>query len=128
MLKGELVLKAGDIVSSYASRNELSQDQLIDMLDRVVEKLASLAGETTAPALVPAVPIEDSVADDYLICLEDGKKISLLARHLKRHHDMTVEAYFQKWDLPEDYPTVAKAYSEKRSKIAKDQGLGKSPR
>lgn len=126
MPKDELLLKAGDIVSSYASRNETSPDQLIDLLGRVAGKLFELAGEETKSTLVPAVPIEESVTDDYIVCLEDGKKVSMLARHLKRHHDMTPEEYRERWGLPEEYPFVTKSYSEKRSQIAKDQGLGKA--
>lgn len=126
MQKHELLLKAGDIVSAFVSRNEIASDQILVLLDQVSGKLFELAVEDVNVSPVPPVPIEESYTDEYIICLEDQKKVAMLSRHLKRHHGMTVEEYFKKWNLPEDYPIVAKSYSEKRSKIAKDQGLGRN--
>lgn len=73
----------------------------------------------------PAVPVEDSIGDDFLICLEDGVKLKMLKRYLRSQHDMSPEEYRAKWDLPADYPMVAPDYSSKRSALAKKQGLGR---
>lgn len=126
MSQDHLLLKAGDIVASYVTKNEMPADQVPTFLRQIVQEMLALADGQVRPTHTPAVPIEESYTDDYIICLEDGKKVTLLARYLKKHFDMTPEDYIEKWDLPEDYPMVTKVYSEKRSKIAKDQGLGKN--
>jgi predicted transcriptional regulator len=74
----------------------------------------------------PAVPVKKSIADDYIICLEDGKKLKMLKRYLRSHYDMTPEQYRAKWNLPADYPMVAPAYARQRSDFAKSIGLGKA--
>ena len=123
----DLLLKAGDIVSAYVTHNDLPAEQLPDLVEQVAARLLKLAGgESAAPKLQPPVPIAESYGDDFIICLEDGKRVTLLARHLKTHFNMTPEEYREKWGLPEDYPFVTKKYSEQRSKIAKENQLGKS--
>ncbi|MCG7629063.1 MucR family transcriptional regulator [Epibacterium sp. MM17-32] len=123
----DLLLKAGDIVAAYVSRNDLPADKLPELVEQVAARLLKLdSGQAPAPGPTPAVPVEESYGDDFIICLEDGKRVTLLARHLKTHFDMTPEEYRERWGLPEDYPFVTKAYSEQRSKIAKENKLGKS--
>jgi predicted transcriptional regulator len=124
MQKSELLNFSTQIVSAYVSKNAMTPDQVVTFLGQITSKLMDLSGEH--PPLQPPVPIKESYTDEYIICLEDGKKVTLLKRYLANHFDMTVEEYIEKWGLPEDYPSVTKSYSEKRSKIAKDQGLGKS--
>lgn len=82
----------------------------------------------TNPNLVPAVPIDESVQDDYLICLEDGKKLQMLKRHLKTVYNMSLEQYKERWGLSPDYPVVAPSYAKRRSDIAKVTGLGNGKR
>lgn len=123
----DLLLKAGDIVAAYVTRNDLPADQLPDLVEQVAARLLKLdSGQVSAPGPTPPVPVEESYGDDFIICLEDGKRVTLLARHLKTHFNMTPEEYREKWGLPEDYPFVTKKYSEQRSKIAKENQLGKS--
>ena len=94
--------------------------------------VASLSGATPdaapAEALKPAVPIRKSISDDYIICLEDGRKFKSLKRHLRTHYNQTPEQYRARWQLPADYPMVAPGYAEKRSRMAKDMGLGQQRR
>jgi predicted transcriptional regulator len=78
--------------------------------------------------LTPAVPIRKSVGQDFIICLEDGKRFKSLKRHLRTHYNLTPEEYRQKWGLPADYPMVAPSYAAVRSKLAKDTGLGRKDR
>ena len=84
--------------------------------------------EPAPTELTPAVPIKKSVTDDYIICLEDGKKLKMLKRHLMTAYDMTPEAYRAKWGLKPDYPMVAPAYARKRQELAVKIGLGRKPR
>ena len=81
--------------------------------------------DANAPA--PAVPVEQSIGDDFLVCLEDGERLTMLTRYLRTQHNMTPEEYRAKWGLPPDYPMVAPSYSRRRSQLAKDQGLGRKP-
>ena len=127
MIDQSIVLKAADLVAAYASRNEIEVKALPELLETITLKMVHLTEKETEPSRpVPPVPIDESYTDQYIICLEDEKKVTLLKRYLSKHFDMTPEEYIEKWGLPEDYPFVTKEYSEKRSQIAKDQGLGKS--
>lgn len=119
-----LTLKAADVVAAYVAHNAISAAELPDLLKKVIQTMHQEDVMPRGPQ--PAVPIEESVTHDYIVCLEDGAKVTLLGRYLKGHFQMTPEDYRAKWGLPEDYPFVAKAYSEKRSKIAKAQGLGRT--
>lgn len=124
----ELVGLSADIVSAYVGHNALSVADLPKLIADVHGALKNLRsnGPALAPVeLKPAVPIRKSIAPDYLICLEDGKKFKSLKRHLRTHYDLSPEQYREKWGLPADYPMVAPNYSETRSRLAKDNGLGR---
>ncbi len=119
---------AAEIVAAYVSANSVSAAQLPDVIRSVVDALASLDGQAEAPkaeALKPAVSIRKSVTPDYLICLEDGKKLKMLKRHLRTTYDMSPQDYREKWGLPADYPMVAPNYAARRSEFAKQIGLGR---
>ena len=122
---------AAEIVAAYVSANPVSAAQLPDVIRSVVDALASLDGQAEAPkaeALKPAVSIRKSIMPDYLICLEDGKKLKMLKRHLRTTYDMSPQDYREKWGLPADYPMVAPNYAARRSEFAKQIGLGRSRR
>ena len=119
---------AAEIVAAYVSANSVSAAQLPDVIRSVVDALASLDGQAEAPkaeALKPAVSIRKSVTPDYLICLDDGKKLKMLKRHLRATYDMSPRDYREKWGLPADYPMVAANYAARRSEFAKQIGLGR---
>lgn len=121
------ILLATQIVSAYVGNNEVESDDLPALIQKVHRSLQSLDGDASLPFnRVPAVPIEESMSDDFLICLEDGKQFKSLKRHLRAKYDMSPEEYRMKWGLPVDYPMVAPGYSRKRSKLAKKMGLGKN--
>lgn len=117
-----------DLVSAYVSNNSMRASDLPDFITSIHASIQSLAAgqvETPpAPPPVPAVPIKKSLTQDHIICLEDGKKFRSLKRHLGTVYNMTPDEYRTKWGLPKDYPMVAPGYSEIRSKLAKDIGLG----
>ena len=124
----DLIDLSTEIVSAYVSHNALSVTDLPKLIADVHTALKDL--RTTAPSepveeLRPAVPVRKSIAPDYIICLEDGKKFKSLKRHLRTHYDMSPEEYREKWALPADYPMVAPNYSATRSRLAKDNGLGR---
>lgn len=123
----ELLDLTTDIVSAYVSNNKVDSNKLTGLLRDVYKTLSNFDREIekTADNQRPAVPIAESVADDYIICLEDGKKLKMLKRYLKASYDMTPEDYRLKWGLPADYPMVAPNYAKKRSRLAKEIGLGK---
>ena len=124
----ELVGLSADIVSAYVGHNALSVADLPKLIAEVHNALRSLKnnGAVALPVeLKPAVAIKKSIAPDFLICLEDGKKFKSLKRHLRTHYDLSPEQYREKWGLPADYPMVAPNYSETRSRLAKDNGLGR---
>ena len=118
-----------DIVSSYVSNNSVPSDQLGRFIDVVYSTLSDLnnSKNSSQQDIVPAIPIKKSVTYDYIICLEDGKKFKSIRRHLKSAYNMTPDEYRAKWKLPSDYPMVAPSYSEKRSILANNMGLGKKP-
>ena len=117
-----------DLVSAYVSNNSMRASDLPDFIASIHASIQTLAAgqvETPpAPPPVPAVPIKKSLTQDHIICLEDGKKFRSLKRHLGTVYNMTPDEYRAKWGLPKDYPMVAPGYSEIRSKLAKDIGLG----
>ncbi|QEE47087.1 transcriptional regulator [Rhizobium sp. WL3] len=123
-----LVELTADIVSAYVSNHMVQVSDLTTLIADVHQALNSTASPTPVPAVVekpkPPVPIRKSIEDDYLICLEDGQKFKSLKRHLMTHYNMTPEEYREKWGLPADYPMVAPAYAEARSRLAKEMGLG----
>src|SRR5919112_1999003 len=118
------------IVAAYAGSTKLATSDLPGLIASVFEALRT-AGTVTAAqpiaALVPAVPIKKSVTPEFLVCLEDGKKLKMLKRHLATRYAMTPAEYRQRWGLPNDYPMVAPAYAAQRSELAKSIGLGRRP-
>ena len=124
----DLIELSTEIVSAYVSHNALSPSDLPKLIADVHGALRTLSSnEAPLPVeeLKPAVPVRKSVAPDYIICLEDGKKFKSLKRHLRTHYNLSPEEYREKWGLPADYPMVAPSYSATRSKLAKDNGLGR---
>lgn len=123
---GDLLVLTTDIVSAHLSNNTVSTDEIPALIQKVYKTLANVT--TDSPAMAerpqPAVPIKRSVNPDYIVCLEDGKKLKMLKRHLKTAYGMTPEEYRERWGLPADYPMVAPNYAKQRSRLAKDIGLG----
>ena len=114
------------IVSAYVSENTLPSGELPQLIKTVHEALKN-PDQAAASTPEPAVPIKKSIKPDYVICLEDGKKLKMLKRHLRTAYDMTPDEYRQKWGLSSDYPMVAPKYAAKRSELAKKFGLGRKP-
>jgi len=113
------------IISAYVTHNEISGQDLPNLIRTVHQTLSNVANtkpETVKPT--PAVPPKKSVFPDYIICLEDGKKLKLLRRHLQTVYDMTPQQYRERWDLPPEYPMVAPNYASHRSNLARKIGLG----
>ncbi len=124
---GALIVYAAEIVAAYVGNNAVPAEELPNLIRIVHASLASLTGvEAVAAPLKPAVPVKKSISEDFLTCLEDGKKFKSLKRHLRTKYDMSPEEYREKWGLPADYPMVAPGYSRQRSKLAKKMGLGKA--
>ena len=124
----ELLRMTADVVAAYVSNNTLATAQLADVIHAVYNSLRTLEGQVAEPPaepLKPAVPIRKSITPDYLVCLEDGKKLKMLKRHLRSTYNMTPDEYRTKWNLPADYPMVAPKYAEQRSEFAKKIGLGR---
>ena len=124
----ELLRMTTDVVAAYVGKNPLATTELAGLINAVYQSLKSLDGKSVdlvAEPLKPAVPVRKSITPDYLVCLEDGKKLKMLKRHLRSTYDLTPDAYRQKWGLPADYPMVAPNYAEQRSAFAKKIGLGR---
>jgi predicted transcriptional regulator len=118
------------IVSAHIGNNRVAADVLPDLIQSVHRSLATVGMAEPAPApapLTPAVLIRKSVFPDYIVCLEDGKKLKMLKRHLQTSYGMTPQQYREKWRLPADYPMVAPNYASHRSSLAKQAGLGRKP-
>jgi predicted transcriptional regulator len=115
------------IVSAHVTKNSVSVEELPGLIREVYKTLANV-GEVAAPveAAKPAVAVTKSVFPDYIVCLEDGKQMTMLKRHLMTEHNLTVDQYRAKWGLPSSYPMVAPNYAETRSTLAKKMGLGRS--
>ncbi len=127
----ETLRMAAEIVSAYVSRNAIATDQLPSVIKAVHASLSELrrrGGEAREGAPKPAVPIKKSVTPDYIVCLEDGRKLKMLKRHLRTTYNMTPEEYRAKWGLATDYPMVARNYAAQRSAFAKKIGLGRKGR
>lgn len=129
--RDELLRMSAEIVSAYVSNNSLASSQLPEAIKTVFGALTDLASGSTptvkAPevAAKPAVSVKKSIMPDYIVCLEDGKKLKMLKRYLRTNFQMTPEQYREKWGLPADYPMVAPNYAKQRSQFAKDIGLGR---
>jgi predicted transcriptional regulator len=121
-----LITLTADIVSAHVSNNSVAVSDLPLLISNVHGALSGLgdAPEAPAPKLEPAVSIRSSIKPDYVVCLEDGKKLKMLKRHLMTHYQMTPDEYRQKWGLNADYPMVAPNYAEQRRTLAKKIGLG----
>lgn len=128
--RNELLALTAEIISAYVGNNALDTGAVPGMIGAVFAKLTELStDEKPLPeTLTPAVPIKRSVTDDYIVCLEDGKKLKMLKRHLMTAYGMTPEEYRAKWNLKPDYPMVAPTYAAKRQELAKKIGLGRKPR
>ncbi|KPF85250.1 transcriptional regulator [alpha proteobacterium AAP38] len=128
VLTGDLLRMTAEIVSAYVGQNTLPTQQLPEVINAVYVTLTGLQGvpaEVPQEPMRPAVPIKKSVTPEYIVCLEDGKKLKMLKRHLRSTYDMTPEEYRAKWGLPPDYPMVAPNYAAQRSEFAKKIGLGR---
>src|ERR1700748_478908 len=128
MAEEELLRMTADVVAAYVSNNTLPTAQLAEVINAVYNSLKSLEGqpaEAPPEPLKPAVPVRKSVNPDFLICLEDGKKLKMLKRHLRSTYNLTPDEYRAKWGLPPDYPMVAPNYAQQRSAFAKEIGLGR---
>ena len=126
---GAILRMTADIVSAYVSKNVLPVTQIPEVINTVFSSLTGLNGqprEVQAEPQKPAVPIRKSVTPEYIVCLEDGKKLKMLKRHLRSTYGMTPDEYRTKWNLPPDYPMVAPNYAAQRSEFAKKIGLGRS--
>jgi predicted transcriptional regulator len=125
-----LIALATDLVSSYFAHNQVPAGDVSAVVRKIHASLAELSGNASANALhalTPAVPAKKSISDDFIICLEDGKKLKTLKRYLATHYKLSPDEYRAKWRLPRDYPMVAPAYARLRSAFAKKIGLGRVP-
>jgi predicted transcriptional regulator len=125
--ESELLEMTVEIVSSYVANNVLQAGALPDLIKTVHATITGLTHQTgaTAEKLEPAISVAKSVTPEFIICLEDGRKLKMLKRYLRTRYDMTPEEYRAKWNLPADYPMVAPNYAKLRSRHAKQIGLGK---
>jgi predicted transcriptional regulator len=128
MAEEELLRMTADVVAAYVSNNTLPTAQLAEVINAVYGSLKGLEDQAAEPPpepIKPAVPIRKSITPDYLVCLEDGKKLKMLKRHLRSTYNMTPDEYRARWGLAPDYPMVAPNYAEQRSAFAKKIGLGR---
>ncbi|HTZ35836.1 MAG TPA: MucR family transcriptional regulator [Stellaceae bacterium] len=123
---GDLLALTTEIVAAHVSNNTVAVGDLAQLINQVYQSLANIGAAPAAPTTrpQPAVSVKKSIQPDYLICLEDGKKLKMLKRHLKTAYNMSPEAYRERWGLPPDYPMVAPNYARQRSRLAKEIGLG----
>ena len=125
--KASLVALTANIISAYVSNNAVGREDIPGMIADIHEALSRASQRNSnieREELKPAVPLKKSVHEDYLICLEDGKKFKSLKRHLRTHYNLSPEEYREKWGLPHDYPMVAPNYDAARSHLDKQMGLG----
>jgi len=121
-----LLTLTADIVAAHVSNNSVAVNDLPVLIQNIHEALNGISGKASAPEPKPEpkVPIRSSVKPDYIVCLEDGKRLKMLKRHLMTHYNLTPDQYRQKWGLAADYPMVAPNYAEQRRTLAKSIGLG----
>ncbi|AVM75337.1 Ros/MucR family transcriptional regulator [Magnetospirillum gryphiswaldense] len=125
----DLLSLTTEIVAAHVANNSVAVADLPQLINEVYRTLASVGSAPSAPERPqPAVAVKKSVNPDYIICLEDGKKLKMLKRHLKTAYNMSPEEYRDRWGLPADYPMVAPNYAAHRSSLAKKIGLGTKPR
>ena len=127
-----LLAHVSRIVSAYITSHQTPLEEIPAIITRVYQTLSVIENNphvlASKPRKDPAVPVDQSVHDDYIICLEDGKQLQMLKRHLSTMYGMTLEQYRERWNLPHDYPMVSPSYARRRSAIARNTGLGKSGR
>lgn len=124
----DIMQMTSDIVSSFVSNNPVTTDSLPDVIRSVHKTITGLSETKTEKAEErpkPAVPISKSVTEDYIVCLEDGKKLKMLKRYLRSRYDLSPDEYRRRWGLPAEYPMVAPSYTARRSEFAKQIGLGR---
>lgn len=128
-MKEVLITLTSDIVAAHVSNNSVSVDDVPSLITNVYSALAGLGevAQVEEPAPEPAVSVRSSVKRDHIVCLDCGKKMKMLRRHLSSEHGMTPEDYREKWNLGADYPMVAPDYAETRRDLAKKIGLGRKP-
>jgi predicted transcriptional regulator len=126
----QVLTLTADIVAAHVSNHDVQISELPNIIEQVYTALAAVhdQGRGRPGRPTPAVAIKKSVTPDYIICLEDGKKLKMLKRHLKAVYGMSIQEYRERWGLPADYPTVAPNYAKQRSRLAKTIGLGTSRR
>lgn len=125
----DVLALTAQIVSAHVSKNNVAPDALPALIQDVYRTLSTVAREPAqADKPQPAVPVKKSIFPDHIICLEDGKKLKMLKRHLKTSFNLTPDQYRERWGLPADYPMVAPDYARHRSSLAKKIGLGTKPR
>ena len=122
-VRGDILGLTTRIVSAQLSNNKVATKELLELINSVHQALTDTGKSLTSPP-EPAVPIKKSVTPGYLICLDDGRKLKMLKRHLRKAYDMSPEEYRAKWGLPSNYPMVAPNYAQQRSELAKAFGLG----
>jgi predicted transcriptional regulator len=126
-----LLEMVSEIVSAYLRHNTLPAGRVSELIHSVYKSLSEIDKgmvNSEEPTLKPAVPIRRSITPDHVVCLEDGKKLKMLKRHLRSTYDMSPDEYRSKWNLPSDYPMVAPNYAARRSEFAKKSGLGLKPK
>jgi predicted transcriptional regulator len=130
--KKELIELATDLTCAYLGANQVQITEVSSVMNSFFQVLIDLNKASSSIKnrlpVAPAVPISESVFDDYIVCLEDGKHLQMLKRHLSTVYKMSIEEYRERWNLPTDYPVVAPSYAKRRSEIAKSTGLGRSGR
>ena len=126
-LNNELLSLTADIVAAHVANNRVATNEVADLISQVHSALSGLGTplKTEEPEPQPAVPVRSSIKHDYIVCLEDGKKLKMLKRYLRTNYSMTPDEYRTKWKLPRDYPMVAPAYAEQRRGLAQAIGLGR---
>ena len=122
----DLLALTTEIVAAHVSNNNVAVNDLPQLINQIYSSLANIGTAPATPAArpQPAVSVNKSVQPDYIVCLEDGKKLKMLKRHLKTAYNMTPEVYRERWGLSSDYPMVAPNYARQRSRLAKEIGLG----
>lgn len=126
----EKMQMTSDVVAAYLSNNVVPSGQISEIITSVYSTLTKLSDQNCdrfGEPIKPAVPVKKSITPDYIVCLEDGKKLKMLKRHLRTTYNLSPEEYREKWGLPLDYPMVAPNYAKHRSNFAKEIGLGRKP-
>ncbi len=128
----DLMTHVSCIASAYISSQKIPLEDISVVIGKVFQALVAMENNplslTSHVGKAPAVPVSESIHDDYIVCLEDGKKMHMLKRHLNTTYGLTLDQYKERWNLPHDYPTVSPSYARRRSAIATKTGLGKTGR